>query len=439
MRGFEDECVDLIYLDPPFNSNRNYKAPIGSQAAGAAFKDTWTLSDVDNAWHGEIAEKEPAVYEAISTSELTHSKAMKSYLIMMAVRLLEMKRILKLTGSIYLHCDPTASHYLKMLMDSIFGGKNFRNDIVWQRYGSHNDALRRYSRVHDNILFYSVSKNYLWTGEAREKYDKDYIERSYRNSDAQGRFTTAPLHARTLSGGGYEYEWKSINDVWRFPKERLDELNNAGLIYWPPKGKIPRRKVYLDELKGLPARDVIVDIPLPSKKERTGYPTQKPLALLERIIKASSNEGDIILDPFCGCATALVAAEKLGRRWVGIDISPKAVDLVKIRMKRETDLFDKFNPIHRTDIPKRGGSVKNYRDPDNKKILYGQQEGKCNGCKVLFPYRNMTVDHLIAQNRGGSDDPENLQLLCGACNSMKGDGTQEQLIVRLKEAKVLYR
>ena len=174
LRGIDTESVDLIYLDPPFNSNRNYAAPIGSDAAGAAFKDTWTLSDVDNAWHGEIADREPALYQAIHAAELTHGKGMKSYLIMMAVRLLEMKRVLKKTGSIYLHCDPTASHYLKGLMDAVFGNDNFRNEIVWQRTNTHSLG-KQFGRVHDTLLFYSKSKQKIWN-DVYIEHDPDYVK-----------------------------------------------------------------------------------------------------------------------------------------------------------------------------------------------------------------------------------------------------------------------
>ncbi|WP_462137932.1 DNA methyltransferase [Candidatus Mycalebacterium sp.] len=448
LRGLEDDCVDLIYLDPPFNSNRTYSAPIGSEAAGAAFKDTWTLSDVDNAWHGEIAEKTPAVYEAISASELTHSKGMKSYLIMMAVRLMEMKRILKPTGNIYLHCDPTASHYLKMLMDSVFGKNNFRGEIVWKRTDNPKGlktGRKSYGVDTDSIFCYAKSDEcVLYLDNARKPLSEKEMSDKYKHKDEYGNYYPGPI---TLSGSmgrrpNQEYEYKGYRPDygWRMVRSSLEKLDVAGNLGWNNKGN-PFRKLRPSENKGHPLKNLWDDIARLSSqsKERIGYPTQKPLALLERIILASSKKGDIVLDPFCGCATALIAAEKLNRRWIGIDLSEKAVDLVKIRMKKETTLFDRFNLIHRTDIPKRKTGAENYRDPDKKKFLYGRQEGKCTGCRVLFPYRNMTVDHIVSQSDGGGHEIENLQLLCGACNSTKGAGTQEQLIVKLKDAGVQYR
>ena len=458
LRGIDTEAVDLIYLDPPFNSNRNYAAPIGSDAAGAAFKDTWTLSDVDNAWHGEIADREPALYQAIHAAELTHGKGMKSYLIMMAVRLLEMKRVLKKTGSIYLHCDPTASHYLKMLMDSVFGRKNFRNEIVWQRTSAHNDSSR-FGRVHDIILSYSNGQKAVWNPIYTE-HNPEYIAKFYRHKDERGLYQVDNLTAAGVSQGDSGKAWRGVNptDVgrhWALPHkdslpegvdlpenydsislhEKLDVLDTNELIYWPPRGRVPRYKRYLSTSKGRRVHDVITDInPLSGRsKERVGYPTQKPVALLERIIKASSNRGDVVLDPFCGCATTCVAAERHQRHWIGIDISPKAVDLVRIRLENEVGMFGKV--IHRTDIPKRSEKLPNYRT--HKHTLYGKQEGLCNGCQTQFPFRNMTVDHIVPQSQGGTDHEDNLQLLCGACNSTKGQGTQAQLISRLKAQGVL--
>ena len=437
LRGMNSQSVDLIYLDPPFNSNKAFSAPIGSEAAGAAFKDTWHLSEIDIAWHGEIADREPSLYQYLAGIRATHSKGMKAYLIMMAVRLLEMRRVLRPNGSLYLHCDDAAGHYLKVLLDCVFGARWFRNSITWQRYGSHNDA-KRYGRVGDHILFYA-GPNAIWNPQF-QPLDAETIEKNYRQVDDRGRFTTSPLQARTLSGGGYEFTWRGIKDVWKFPEHRLNELENEGRIYWPPRGRIPRRKVYLDENRGRPLADVMTDIGIASGKERTGYPTQKPLALLERLISASSNPDGVVLDPFCGCATALVAAERLGRQWAGIDLSPKAVDLVRARLQNEAaidagakgqqGLLGRLTvltqPLRRTDQ----GKLSDYRT--HKHSLYGRQEGRCAGCRTHFPFRNMTVDHVAPRSKGGGDHMENLQLLCNACNSAKGDREQSYLIAKLK-------
>ena len=428
MRGMNSESVDLIYLDPPFNSNKDYAAPIGSEAAGAAFKDTWTLDDVDLAWHGEIAEQHPALYAIIGAARESHGKGMQSYLIMMGIRLIEMKRLLKPTGSIYLHCDSTASHYLKLLMDSVFGESAFRNEITWQRYGSHNDA-KKFSSVSDRILYYA-RRGAVWNPQ-RIPLDEKYVASTYRNTDKRGRFRTAPLHARTLSGGGYEYTYRGVKDVWKFPLKRLEELDADDRIYWPPKGKIPGRKVYLKDSKGKLITDVMTDITMAAGKERTGYPTQKPVALLDRIIKASSNKGAMVLDPFCGCATACVASDRLNRQWVGIDLSPLAAKLVRQRIQAEGPLL--YDITHRTDIPSRTdvGNVPHYRT--QRHTLFGLQEGLCNGCQIGFPFRNFTIDHVVPQSKGGTDHIDNLQLLCSACNSQKGSRSQAEFLVALKK------
>ena len=464
MRGMNSGSVDLIYLDPPFNSNRTYEAPIGSEAAGAAFKDTWALQDVDLAWHGEIAEREPALYSIIDAAGLSHGKGMKAYLIMMAVRLLEMRRILADTGSIYLHCDPTASHYLKGLMDAIFGAAQFRNEIVWKRTAGRSDA-KRYGRVHDLVLYYARGDEATWN-TVYLPHDPAYVARAYRHDDGdgRGRWRSDQLTASGLRSGESGAPWRGVDpsdvgrhwatpvkggistfiiergliDGWPLPgstvHERLDALDAAGMVHWPTRGKVPSLKRYLASTKGNALEDVFADIGKleASAKEKVGYPTQKPLALLDRIIRASSNEGDVVLDPFCGCATACVAAEKLERQWVGIDVSPKAADLVRSRLQNEVGMF--WQGAHREDVPARTdlGELPRYNADQNKRTLYGRQEGQCNGCLTLFPYRNMTVDHVVPQAKGGGHHLDNLQLLCGACNSAKGTGTQEALVAKLQ-------
>ena len=431
MRGMNSGSVDLIYLDPPFNSNQSYAAPIGSAAAGAAFKDTWTLDDVDLAWHGEIAEAEPALYKIIDAAGLAHGKGMQSYLIMMAVRLLEMRRLLKPTGSVYLHVDPTASHYLKLLMDAVFGPSNFRNEITWKRSHPKGLAYTRFASNHDVILAYGsdadVTWNPVYTSNPRAHEQYTLIEKG-----TERRYQLTSLLNPNPNRPNLTYEFKGVTKVWRWTKERMEQADRDGLIVVPRGGKgVPRLKRYLDEQEGIPVGDTWDDIPIAAGKERTGYPTQKPLALLERIIKASSNEGDLVLDPFCGCATAMVAAEKLGRQWVGIDLSPVAETQVKNRLEKEVRLWT-GKVVVRTDTPRRTdvGSLPPYKT--HKHTLFGRQEGLCAGCRVMFPFRNFTIDHKVAQSRGGTDHLDNLQLLCGACNSKKGTRTHEQFIALLE-------
>ena len=389
LRGMNAECVDLIYLDPPFNSNQDYAAPVGSRAAGAAFKDTWTLSDLDVAWMGLIADEQPAMYKVLEAAGLTHGKGMQSYLCMMAVRLLEMRRVLKDTGSIYLHCDPTASHYLKMLMDAVFGQRNFRNEIVW-RYKKYQKAnMSHFTRNSDRVMYYFRSSHATYNPVFEKlKTPKRYLKRQW--DKAEKRIINAKDEQ-----GHVQYitvDQQKIDDVWELP--------------------------YL----------------MPAARERIGYPTQKPLALLERVITASSNKGDIVLDPFCGCATACVAADQLGRRWVGIDISPKAAELVNMRLQQTMgSLFHHGYVTARTDIPQRTDIEAPIPYRQNKHVLFGQQEGLCNGCKGDFPFKLFEVDHVVPRSRGGTDHLSNLQLLCSSCNRIKGDRPHEYLMARLAE------
>ena len=361
LRGLNSESIDLVYADPPFNSNKNYEAPIGSKAAGAAFKDTWTLSDVDLAWHGEIAEREPKVYAAIDNAGIVHGPGMKSYLIMMAVRLLEPRRVLKPTGSLYLHCDDTADAYLRVLLDAVFGRGWFRNTIVWKR-SSRSDG-RRFGRTHDVLLAYGNMLEGTWN-EPRAPYSQEYLARYYRDQDSRGHYTDFDLTGAGITGGKSSEAWRGHDPTlsgrhWSVPRTgpyaawietnvvpgykeiegvhaRLDALAEHDLLHWPKRGSgFPRLKRYAKALGGRRVNDIFEDIPAVNSQaqERTGYPTQKPLGLLDRIIKASSNPGEVILDPFCGCATACVSAESLGRQWIGIDLSEVAATLVESRLR----------------------------------------------------------------------------------------------------------
>lgn len=440
LRGLNSESVDLIYLDPPFNSNRDYEAPIGSAAAGAAFKDTWTLSDLDVAWMGLIADERPAIYKTLETAGLTHGKNMQSYLCMIAVRLLEMRRVLKDTGSLYLHCDTTASHYLKLMLDAIFGEERFGNEIVWQRSNPKGLAFTRFARNHDVILRVTNSDKAVWN-PIYTAHASDSVKKHYNRRDADGRlYQLTSLTNPNKDRPNLTYEFLGVTRVWRWTRERMQKAYEDGLVVQSKPGNVPRFKRYLDEQKGVPVGDIWTDIRQlqGNSKEYKGYPTQKPLALLERIISASSNEGDVVLDPFCGCATACVAAEIMGRQWIGIDISSKAVQLTNMRLKETMgDLFHDRLVTARTDIPKRTDIDTPIPYRQNKHVLFGQQEGRCNGCRTEFPFRAFAVDHIIPRARGGTDHIDNLQLLCTHCNSTKGDRPQEYLIARLKELAII--
>ena len=436
MRGLNSDSVDLIYLDPPFNSNRNYAAPIGSEAAGAAFKDTWTLDDVDLAWHGEIADQHPALYAIIGAAQEAHGKGMQSYLIMMGVRLLEMRRLLKPTGSIYLHCDPTASHYLKLLMDAVFGMGSFRNELSWRRSNPKSHGSTNFPNCRDIILRFAKSDDCTFN-QVFGAHDPAYVRKAYKYRDPSGRrYRLLPLLNPNNDRPNLTYEFLGVTRVWRWTRQRMEQAYRDGIVVQLKPGAVPQYKKYLDESKGRTITNDWWDIDQVAGDESIGYPTQKPLALLDRIIRASSNADDVVLDPFCGCATACVAAEKAERQWVGIDLSPKAKDLVELRLKKDLGMFG-LETVYRTDIPRRTdvGELPHYRT--HKHTLFGKQEGLCNGCGHFFPFRNFTVDHILSKHRAGTDHIDNLQLQCGACNSLKGTGTQEELIAKLKQQGII--
>lgn len=347
-RYVADESVDLVYLDPPFNSNQNYNVLFheksGAQAAAQikAFEDMWEWNLDSQKAYEEVVEAGGRVAQAMMAFRtFLGMNDMLAYLAMMAPRLIELRRVLKSTGSIYLHCDPTASHYLKMLMDAVFGPVNFRNEIVWLRTLSKSLMTRRLPSNHDVILGYQKSDGATWnTDQTFTPYDLDALDpktkSKYYHRDADGRlYQLSDLTNPNPNRPNLTYEFLGITKVWRWTKERMKAANEAGLIIQPNPGAVPRLKRYLDEQRGKPLGDVWTDIPPINSqaKERLGYPTQKPEALLERIIKASSNEGDVVLDPFCGCGTAIAVAQRLSRKWIGIDITHLAITLMKNRLE----------------------------------------------------------------------------------------------------------
>ena len=384
MRGMDTQSIDLIYLDPPFNSKKQWDAPIGSAAAGASFKDRWTYDDIKAEWMGQIADTNPALYAVIDAAGMTGGKPDKSYLCYMAVRLLEMHRILKDTGSIYLHCDPVMSHSLKMIMDAVFGADNFRNEIVW-RIGwvsGYKTQKKGWIRNHDTLFYY------VKTAAAAKNFNKEYIP---------------------------------------YPEDYVRRDGNK------PKGK----GVPIEDTWNCSPADILDSIMIKSfSAEKTGYPTQKPLALLERIVAASSKPGDVVLDPFCGCGTACDAAEKLQRKWIGIDASHLAARIVKNRLP-----LLKKDIIVRVDLPSRTGADAKFQKSaklSDKEYLYEKQGGICNGCRIGFHRRNLTLDHVIPKSKGGQNAIDNLQLLCGACNSMKGNRlTMDELRAKLREQGII--
>ena len=381
LRAMNSESVDLLATDPPFNKGRDFHATPDSLAAGAKFQDRWSWErDVHQEWTDQITDDHPRLMEAIESARYAHSDGMGAYMCFMAVRLLEMRRVLKPTGSIYLHCDPTASHYLKAVMDAIFGWRNFANEVLWL-YKTGGMSKRWFGRKHDNILFYAKGKEYVFNPQR----EKSYLSHKYGFSNVE-----------ILQDEQGVYTMVGMRDYWDIPA-----------------------------LRG-------------NQPETVGYPTQKPVALYERIIAASSNEGDIVCDPFAGCATTLVAAEKLQRQWVGMDIWEGAHRLVAERLRDTTGLFGDVtftaDPPVRTDDGDTGAPFlrvkERIREPEGRKMsraemyefLLTQHGSKCQGCDRIFDDpRYLDLDHNTPRSDGGINHVSNRILLCGPCNRLKSN------------------
>ena len=348
-RYVKDETVDLVYLDPPFNSRQDYNVLFaekdGSQSSSQihAFEDTWEWNIDAQLSYELIVEQGGRVADALRAFKtFLFNSDMMAYLAMMAPRLIELRRVLKQTGSIYLHCDPTASHYLKILMDAVFGPENFRSNIVWKRTSSHSNASRNYGAVNDDLLFY-VKSNAAYTYNVQYvPYSENYVKENYYRVDENGRLYRTDNLRNPSDRPNLKYEYKGYKphaNGWAISKERMEKLDSEGRLHFPKSkdGRILLKR-YLDEMPGMQVTNIWDDILVihAMALERLGYPTQKPEALLERIIKASSNEGDLVLDPFCGCGTTVQVAQRLNRRWIGIDITHLAIGLIK---KRLSDAF----------------------------------------------------------------------------------------------------
>ena len=459
LRAMNSESVDLIATDPPFNKGRDFHATPDSLAAGAKFQDRWSWErDVHEEWTDQITDDHPRLMEAIESARYAHSDGMGAFMCFMAVRLLAMHRVLKPTGSIYLHCDPTASHYLKAVMDAIFGRQRFRSDITWRRVNPTGRGSKRFANNADHLLYCAKTDRFVWNQQHRP-HGEAYLTKAYRHKDKDGRrYRLGDLKGAGTRTGSSGQPWRGVdpNDSgshWAVPnmvipdelraatcQEKLDYLDGIGRIYWPPTGRVPSYKRYLDEMPGTPVDTLWDDIlGLQSNDaQRTGYPTQKPLALYERMILASSNPGDVVCDPFAGCATTLVAAERLGRQWVGMDIWQKAHEVVVDRLKAETGLFGevhyKTEPPARTDDGETAAPFlrvkQRVKEPDGPRWtraemyahLLEQHGPRCQGCDRTFDDpRYLELDHNTPRSDGGLNHISNRVLLCGPCNRLKSN------------------
>ena len=496
LRGMNSETVDLIATEPPFNTKRNRSGTAGYYVDNWKWGDTgilpdqWKWNEVHPKWLEEIKDDHEPLYHAIDAARHTQGEDTAAFLCFLSVRLLEMHRILKPTGSIYLHCDPTASHYIKQCMDAIWGEKNFRNEIVWRRSIAHNDS-KKYGNNSDRLLYYAKGNKATWNGPAIAvpKTDQE-IDRAYPLQDERGKYRSDNLTGATHGDGESSQPWsgydvKSRGRHWSAPltgryakwieenlipnyrsikgvHDRLDILDSAGLIHHPKKGRSgwPGLKRYAEADSGNPVQSLFTDISgftnYSKGNEWTGSPDQKPIALYERIVKASSNEGDLVLDPFCGCATTIIAANNLNRRWIGIDrrvdaryhiitrlmgITRKERERIeKFAMdaewlERQTAKFDfhfKTEPPVRTDndqgAPPELAPVYHvsperlHTHAEMKEILIGKFGTACWGCGFdNGDERYLQLDHISPKTDGGVNSIDNRALLCQPCNALKGN------------------
>lgn len=420
------ESIDLIYLDPPFNSARDYNilfsSPKGqsSEAQITAFEDSWHWGEQAEREFGEIVRcGNTNVSEIVQAlRRFLGENDMMAYLTMMANRLLELHRVLKPIGSLYLHCDPTSSHYLKIVLDGVFGKEYYKTEISWRRQSAHNDAKqgrKQYGNVRDTIFFYTKSNNWKWTWQYTP-YDKKYIDDFYKHIEpgTNRRYRLSDITGPGGAGkGNPHYEILGITRYWRFSQEKMNAMIAEGRVIQTKPGTVPAQKRYLDEMPGIALQNDWDDINPVSGSEYLGYPTQKPISLLERIVIASSNEGDVVLDPFCGCGTAVHAAQKLARKWVGIDITHLAVSLIEKRLK---DAFAGIEiEVHGTPKDHGGATDLAVRDKYqfqwwacslvNAQPFQGKKKGSDGGIDGLIFFQDDNTSHkkIVVSVKGGDN------------------------------------
>ena len=462
LRGMNSSIVDLIATDPPFNTGRN------RESVGGKYVDQWRWEEnVHRSWMDDIRDTNRPLVEVIEAAEHAHSENLGAFLCFLSVRLLEMKRVLKDTGSIYLHCDPTASHYIKAVMDAVFGAKNFRNEIVWKRQSSNNAVTKSYGKIADYILFYVMSEQATWNQVYQELSE---IQLKRYRPDSSGRLYKVENLTVPSPSPNRMFEWRGTmpkNRGWAYSREQLEELWTQGRIKTTRDGR-PRLDgliKYLDEqAPGQKAQSIWTDIPRVgnTSKARTGYPDQKPVSLYERIVAASSNPGDLVLDPFCGCGTTLVAARNLDRQSIGIDRNDDAKAMILCNLasmkKAEVDEFrqksqhtdpgwiDRILAKHEasfTDVPPERTDEDTEAIPglpqvhrrqeralfshaEMKDMLLDQWGLQCWGCEFSLPdaprnRRYFDLDHINPKSGGGTNHLDNRAVLCGPCNGQKSD------------------
>ena len=470
------ETVDLIATDPPFNTKRNRASSAGFYVdkwrygnPSKELPDQWKWNEIHPKWRDSIQDGYPELYQVIEATRVVQGEDTAAFLCFMSVRLLEMHRILKPTGAIFLHCDHTANSYIRIAMDAIFGKQNFINEIAWLRKDGvkHNLAKKRFPQAHDTIFYFAKSKEHTHNSIFLP-YSEEYIEKNYNKIDSNGQYATFPC--TNDAGGNKVYEFRGISRAWRFKKSEMEEMYQKGLLTQATPTSPFRYKKYLSTAEGVKVPDIWTDTALFEENEKTGSPDQKPVSLYKRLIEAGSNENDLVLDPFCGCATTIIAANKLKRRWIGIDRRPDAryqiitrfmgitkqerEDLEKKAQHNNQVWLDKqtagYEMHYQTEPPIRtdngeqtvaelpqvySAEPENYHSRDEmKEILIAQFGVECWGCGFQPPdsdKRYLHLDHINPKSSGGSNNIDNRSILCQPCNSAKSntmtlDGLRKQ-------------